>query len=853
MMPELPAERWSEVDALFQRALDVPVPDRKEFLADECAGDDALRHAVEELLAVSDRAEGFMDAPVEFSSDGDWRAFAEFLDSGDPPAGVEPEPDRAGELLGPYRLIREVGRGGMATVYLAERADGQWEQQVAVKVIRRGLDTDDIVRRFLAERQILSSLEHPNIARLLDGGSTADGLPFLVLEFVEGESITGHCDQRELSIDERLTLFGYVCRAVQFAHQSLVVHRDLKPSNVLVTGDGTPKLLDFGIAKLLDDSGGEVTRMGRHRLTPQYASPELMRGDAITTASDVYQLGVMLCVLLAGRRPYDVRGLSSARMGAEIMGAEPERPSRLVSEGAAAVRGLTPERLRRRLGGDLDAIVLKALRKTPADRYASVEALLADIQHHLDGHPVAAARGAVSYRARKFVRLHVVGLATGAAFFGLLAAGSVALAVQRDRALEAAETSEKVAAFLSSVFADADPLTGVGDTMSVRTQLARGARRVDAELDGQPELQAQLFGVIGNAYRGLGLVDEGKEVLKAALAKARLVYEPGDEELEHAVRNLSILYADARELEMALPLDEELVELRRRRLGPNDPQVAAALSSLAGRVRDVVGPDSAEALLRQALAVSGLDKQGETGVHILLNLAYVMRAQGKLDEAEALYREAIPTLQSLDPSDTDISLYLNNLAFLLRERGAYDEAAALYDEALSLHTGLFGAGHPTSLMLASNLGVSLFRGERVEEGEAVMRERVLAAEAQWPDGHWRRATVLQERGMASVQHADGSEAVPAFRESLQMFEETQGERHSWTAAVRVWLAATLIVIESSPEGDIEFERAMTDLEAARQDGTFEGRAQFHANAVADYLEEHGFAVRAARLRTLSGG
>jgi tetratricopeptide (TPR) repeat protein len=249
--------------------------------------------------------------------------------------------------------------------------------------------------------------------------------------------------------------------------------------------------------------------------------------------------------------------------------------------------------------------------------------------------------------------------------------------------------------------------------------------------------------------------------------------------------------------------------------------------------------------------VTGLDPEGKEGVQITLNLAYVLRAQGKLDEAESLYREGIPLLKTLDPSEPDIAVYLNNLAFLLRERGEFDEASAIYGEALSLYSELYGAGHPTSLMLASNLSLSLFRGERVEEGEAVMRERALAAREQWPEGHWRLATVLREQGMASVQFSDGSVAVRAFRESVQVFEDFQGPRHSWTAASRAWLAAALMVLEASPEGEDEFERAMTDLEASRLEGMFEGRAQFQANAVADYLEEHGFHARAARLRRLS--
>lgn len=854
MNPEVPAERWREIDTLFQRVLELPPDERTPFLAEAASGDDALRRSVEQLLEAAGEGADLFETPVEFADATGWQGLADFLDAGGPPPGSGDAPGRTGELVGPYRILREVGRGGMATVYLAERADGQWEQQVALKVIRRGLDTDDVVRRFLAERQILSSLEHPNICRLLDGGATGDGVPFLAMEFVDGKPITAHCDEQGLSVRERLGLFGDVCRAVQHAHQSLIVHRDLKPSNILVTTDGAPKLLDFGIAKLLDDSPDDSTQTGRQRLTPQYASPELVRGDPITTASDVYQLGVLLCVLLAGRRPYDVAvSATSARLEAQITGTAPQPPSRLVSDEAARGRGTTVDRLRRRLRGDLDAIVLKALRKEPSERYASAEALLGDIDRHLTGHPVEAARGATRYRVGKFVRRHAAGLATTAAFFVLLAVAAVALAVQRDRAVAAAETSTQVAAFLSSVFEDADPVTGVGDTMSVRTQLARGARRVQAELEGRPALQAELYGVIGRAYRNLGLLDEGIEILTVALERAREAYDPEDEELDAAITALMGAFGESRMLDQALSLHEELLEIRRRRFGPNSAEFAATLAEASGRVRDVVGPDSAEVLLRQARAIPALDPETAAGVRVSLNLAYVLRAQGKLEEAEALYREAIPLFEALSPNDPDIPVYMNNLAFLLRERGANDEAADLYREALALHAEVHGRGHPVSLMLASNLSTAFFRGERVSEGEAVMQERVSAAREQWPEGHWRLATVLREQGMANVQYGDGLMAVAAFRESVEEFAASEGERHPWTAATRLWLGAALVVVESAPEGYEQLERAVDDLEAAISGGVLDGRAEFQIGAVADYLESHGREDLAAPLRGLQEG
>jgi serine/threonine-protein kinase len=853
--PDPSAARWREIDELFQRALDLPAAERSAFLAKAAAGDDGLRQSVGDLLAVAEDSGDFLDTPVEVACDLGWQDLLDSVDSGETSAESVGLPDRGGERVGPYRLLRRTGRGGMATVYLAERADGLWEQQVALKVIRRGLDTEDVIRRFLAERQILSSLQHPNIARLLDGGSTEDGLPYFVMEFVEGEPITAHCDARGLSVRERLALFCDVCRAVQVAHQSLVVHRDLKPSNILVTKDGVVKLLDFGIAKLLDDASEELTRTDRRLLTPQYASPEQVRGEPITTASDVYQLGVLLSVLLSGRRPYDVAALSPAQMEARITGAEPARPSRLVSEEAAHARGVTVERLTRSLRGDLDAIVLKALRRDSGDRYPSAESLVGDVQRHTSGHPVEATRGAFTYKASKFLRRHVAGMTTAAAFLVLLIGAVVALAQQRSRVIAAADRAEQVASFLASVFEDADPTTGVGDTMSVRTLLVRGAQRVDSELGDQPALQAELYGVIGNAFTNLGLLDEGTEILTAALEHARQAHGRTDEELEAleaALSDLASVHKAGREFELAQPFLEEVLELRRARLGPNAVEVAEALAELGYNVRDVVGPDSAAVILQQASEVPGLDPDSEEGVRISLGLAFVLRAQGKIEEAEALYREAIPKLRTLIPDDPELGTHINNLAFLLKNRGAYDEAASLYGEAHSLYAGTHGSGHPISLMLASNLSLALFEGGRVEEGETVMRERVEAAREQWPAGHWRVAATLEQRANANLRFGDGLIAVPVLREAVAEFTETQGERHSWTAAARAWLGAALLVVESAPEGGRELNRALADLEAYRSETGIDDRS-FHVRQIADYLESHGLGEQADRLRQFLEG
>jgi WD40 repeat protein/serine/threonine protein kinase len=417
------SERWHTVDRLLDQALELRPRDRGAFLDRACAGDWELRREAESLLAASDQAGAFLDSPA-----------LPGLDTPD-----DEDASLTGQAFGPYSLSREIGRGGMGVVYLAARADDEFQKQVAVKLVQSGPRNKDLLLRFRRERQILANLEHPNIARLLDGGTTQQGQPYLVMEYVEGTPLTEYCDEHKLSIPDRLKLFRGVCEAVQYAHQNLVIHRDLKPSNILVTAEGSAKLLDFGVAKLLDgDSGFAAATTIGPLMTPEYASPEQIRGEPVTTASDVYSLGIVLYELLTGRYPYRFKDRSLPEMMRVICEQEPEPPSRAISraetlgrpEGAvpaiisaetvSRARQGNPEQLRARLRGDLNYITLMALRKAPADRYRTVERFSEDIARHLAGRPVIARKPTPAYRARKFIGRHTTLVAAAAILFLIL-------------------------------------------------------------------------------------------------------------------------------------------------------------------------------------------------------------------------------------------------------------------------------------------------------------------------------------------------------------------------------------------------------------------------------------------------
>ena len=489
--PEAGRERFHRCEELFHGALPLSGEERETFLRQGCGADAALRADVDRLLAAHEHAGDFISSPAVVAA-GQWSA---------------PDENLFGRLVGPYRIVREIGRGGMGAVYLAERADGQFEHRVALKVIKRGMDTDQVLARFRAERQILASLDHPNIARLLDGGSTDEGVPYFAMEYIEGEPIDAWTERRALSVEARLQLFLQVCGAVSYAHQHLVVHRDIKPLNILVTADGVPKLLDFGIAKVLHEGADDATSTvtGMRLLTPEYASPEQVEGRHATTVSDVYALGVVLYELLTGRSPYRARSRTPLDVVEAVRTTDPERPS---------VVGGT-EKLRRRLKGDLDTIVLTALRKEPARRYQSVEQLGGDIRRHLDGLPVRARPDTFGYRAGKFVRRNRVPVAAGVLLGLALIAGTAATAYQAQQARLAQARAERSFADVRKLanallFDYHDAIRDLRGARPVRERMVRDAL---GYLDGlaeeageDPALQRELAG----AYDRIGDLQGGE-------------------------------------------------------------------------------------------------------------------------------------------------------------------------------------------------------------------------------------------------------------------------------------------------------------------------------------------------------
>lgn len=714
-------ERWRRIDELFRTVAERPPAEREAHLTRVCGDDDELRREVLDLLA-HETADSFLDDPIKHA------ALA---------VTSEPPDELLGQRIGPYRLTRLIGRGGMGTVYEAVRDDQQFDQRVALKLIKRGMDSEFVRGRFLRERQILAALDHPHIARLFDGGTTADGQPYFVMEFVAGEPLTEYCRQQNLSLYEKLNLFRAVCAAVQHAHQNLVVHRDLKPSNILVTAKGTPKLLDFGIAKLLAPGLAHVrTETDLRLMTPDYASPEQVRGGPITTATDVYALGIVLYELLTGRRPYQFETYAPVEIEHAICETEAARPSEVADPSL---------KLRRQLTGDLDNIVMMALRKEATRRYLSVEQFAEDLRRYLEGLPVMARPDTFTYRASKFVRRHRVGVAAAVLVLFSLLGGILATAyaarqarAERDRANQAAAMAQAVTQSFVSVFEFADPGQAKGNAITAKELLDQGAEKVVRDLQDQPVVQAKLMATLGGLYQRIGVYDRAHVLMAEAL------------------------------------------ELRRRALGAEHAEVAESLHQLAALAYEKSDFSESEAQFRAALALR-LKRLGANHLDVadsMANLGQVLLAEGKFAEAEPLVREALTLRrQQLDPEHKDVAHSLNSLGRLLSEQGKFAEAAEMYRQALAIHRKLYGAEHPFVAQSLNNLAAMLHELGDYPGAEPLFREALALRRKLLGAEHPDIANSLANLASLLQDKREYAEAEQCYRQALALRRKLFGENH----------------------------------------------------------------------------
>jgi serine/threonine protein kinase len=796
-------ERWARVKELFEAAVDLDPNQRTALLDNECGSDEALRGEIESLLKSDERTDAFIEQP----------AFAIPRDLF--PDNVE-EPF-VGRQFGAYQVIREIGRGGLGAVYLAARADDEYRKQVAIKLVRRGLDTDDILRRFRTERQILAQLDHPNIARLIDGGTTDDGLPYFVMEYVKGEPIGVYCDANALPTTERLKLFRKVCAAVTYAHQNLVIHRDLKPSNILVTQESEPKLLDFGIAKLLS-TGDELftqTIPALRVLTPEYASPEQVKGDKIMTTSDVYSLGVLLYELLTGQRPYRLKTRTPEEIARAITEQEPERPSTAI----ARVDPISPRsgpsrtgplRNPKSLRGDLDNIVLMAMRKEPARRYASVGQFSEDIRRHLEGLPVIARKDTFAYRSSKFIERHRFGAAAALLILLSLLGGIVATVRQAHTAQRERAKAEAISSFLQRMLFASNPdsdLRKGGHDLTVKDVLDEASKRLATQdLSSQPEVKAELQRIIGVSYLSLGQYALAEQNLAAALeAQQRIYGEDNPETLKTFVSRASLWGSATGDYAKADKFYREKLSLLRseQRKGTiSADYLIGALSGYALLRRAQGDPKEAEILLREAAA---LRSQASPELKYEPNaalLALTKTDQGKFDEAIKTVRERIAAIRQQTGDETpELCANLTGLGSFLIEKGAFAEAEENLRAAETIYRKLYNA---SNMQLGDNLRLqaqAFWALRQYAEAEAKINTTLEIYRAASSPQYVNYPTALMVQGMIYSQTGRTAEAEKLLREAVRIRAENVPETHFLRATANGALGEFLTTQARFPEAE----------------------------------------------------
>jgi len=765
----LDADRWKLLQQLFEQALAIPDADRQLWIAEACGSDAALREQVESLVLASS-ASRVIDDVVG--------AAASRLRPSDVPAAT------AGDRIGAYRIEREIGRGGMGIVYLARRDDETFDKHVAIKLVRAGFDSADWLERFRAERRILALLDHPNIARVLDGGETVHGLPYVVIEYVDGLPLHDYCEQRKLGIEARLRLFQKVCAAVLYAHQHLVVHRDLKPGNILVTDDGEPKLLDFGIAKLMQ-AGVPAESTGFRAMTPEYASPEQVRGTPAGTPSDVYSLGVLLYELLTGKRPYEIRSTDATELERAICDTDPPPPG--------VVR---PE-----LKGDLENIVLMAMRKEPERRYSSAGQLADDISRFLNGYPVVARRDTWRYRASKFAGRNRYAVAAALAVAAVLIVAVIQVSYARSaaeaeaaRARREAATARAVTDFLVRSFESADPWKAAGEKVTASQLLESSQKLLATELANQPAVRANLLESIGLAYRGLGLFQKSRQVMEEGLALRRSLFGPNHPEVAKSLTELAQTMDELGEPAKVRELAEQALQVAGEGWKPDDPLRLDTEERLGLVILAMGDHPAAEKTL-----LTMLDKrrryqgvENDDYARALLSTGLVYERKGEFARAEPYYREAYELrLKRYGENHPDVARSINNLAMARYSLGSQDEGEQLWRRALEIQKKTLGENHPEVAISLNNLGYALSNRGKLDDALDLYQQVIAIHLRIGRETHPWVAMTYNNIGIAHRDKGDWKAASAAYAKALELNRKLYGEEHPEIANVTSNLAIAL--------------------------------------------------------------
>ena len=813
---------WGRIEEVFLAALEQPALDREKFVANACDGDDPLRQEVISMLRSHEETRNFLETPA-------YQQNAELLAE---QTGVL----QIGEQVGDYRILSLLGEGGMGEVYLAE--DLSLGRKVALKLVRPGFGGANLLRQFQREERILGGLTHPNIAQLYGAAFTVAGVPYFVMEYVEGERLDSYCESRHLSIRERLELFRKICSAVSYAHQHLVIHRDLKPGNIRVTPEGEPKLLDFGIAKLLDDESVAVpaqTITLTAAMTPDYASPEQLRGEAMTTATDVYSLGVILFELLTGQKPYRTKSRRIDEISRAITEQEPTRPSTAVARGGNSKFGpsRTGTRNSKLLKGDLDNIVLTAIRKEPARRYSSVNQFSDDIRRHLEGRPIVARKDTVGYRATKFIGRNRIAVAAAAVVVLAVVVALLVSLEQTKRARIQRDVAQRINSFLQNMLNSAAP-ESKGIDVKVIDLLSDASSRARTELADEPAVMSEILTTLGRTYFNLGSLDkaeadlqvaletsrktngelhpttagsmsglgcvyayrgraaEGEQISRKAVELQRKLHPAGHEDLAVALYCLGVNLSVGNQPKAAQPFLAEAVTLVRKHLGETHGYYVTALVALATALDRAGETETAEKIYRQAIDVGGRGParnrmyvaQAYGGLGVLLtNKAAYAEAEAAARQSEALYREVYG-------GDDNFSVAYNQsqLAYIYYLQADYVRAELEGKKAIEVLRKHLGPEHNTTLGTALTVGLSLTRNGKAIEGEPYLQEAVAVRKRTTPPGDAGTAHASSILGECLTAQRRFAEAEPFLVNGYNDLKAKLGDQNRRTVDARERLA-----------------------------------------------------------------
>src|SRR6056297_156541 len=791
---------WKKLSQIFDMVLTLPPEGRTDYIKRVCGGDKELEHKIREMLAQLEESDRFFEERLEKNE-----KLIKELDS------LIADKDRdedfyEGKTIGRWEILELIGHGGMGRVYKVQRVDESGIKQTgALKIIHKSLLTPTHMERFRLEQHILSGLQHPNISGFVDSGITADRVTYMVMEFVEGDTILEYCNNQRLTIEQRLQLFITVCKAIQYAHKSLIVHRDLKPENILVTREGRIKILDFGIAKLLDpdlyENSAIETQPGMRMLSLEYASPEQISGRVVTTSTDIYSLGVLLNKLLTGLHPFELNNLSFKEVEKLVSEKNPIPASKRFSGLAelsekkrfAAERGISPQDITKKLRGDIDAIIYKALHKDPERRYASVDGLITDIERYQNNLPVFAQPDTFTYRAGKFFRRHKLGIAAVAMIFFVLIGGIVTTMWQAEQATQNAREAEQVSAFLAQIFEGSDPNRANDGSMTARELLDQGFERVQTELADEPALQAQMLSMIGNIYSNLGLYDDAYLAIEKAV---ELYHSMGDRSPEMATTLLRFANLEYRlgNFQAAADASGESLSLIRSHFGDDHPETASVMNTLAMSLEELGDKEGAYDLYYRIIDIRrDQPDQGSNLSVNLNNLAILLQEDGKLEEADALFSEAVALVEDIYGLEHPVMAYiLNGYSGLHQDRGDYDLAEDNLRDALQIGRAVFPETHPFIGVVQHNLG-ELFRiMENYSEAAGYYSLSLEQRKQSLPENHPDIATSLFSLGNTLILLEQPSEAEPILREALQIRQSIYKDEDWRVALVKSGLGRALL-------------------------------------------------------------